>query len=156
MKKVLAIDMGFANLAYCMVGSNARRAPLAWHCERIWDGQGKPTGDNLFWAIHNWVYAHRDLLIEADAIVLERQMQARFKCMNTVVRTLYPFKTELVSPLTIQRLFKLPKGRDAKKRDAVKQCAKLFDTPIPEIGFKKDDMADAALMALWWLNKEKH
>ena len=123
-----------------------------WVREAVFKGRGNPSSDDLFWAAYNWALAHQHTLALADTIVLERQMQARFKIMNNVIRTLYPHKTVLVSPRTISAHFNMPLRRKEKKIATVAYCRLCFDIPIPDDA-KQDDMADAALLALYQIEK---
>lgn len=148
---VIGIDMGYANLGVCILDTADLTIPTYWANERIWFGRGKPTENELFWAMHAWCQRHIHLLYDADLIVLERQMQARFKIMNTVIRTLHPRKTRVVSPNSVTSHFKFTNKREIKKAQAVTKCRELFPA-FEWPGGKLDDMADAALLAKYALD----
>jgi len=149
--KVLGIDMGYANLAWCIIDTehNPRR-PTHWAVERILSGKG--TMDNCYEAILNWVTRHFKLFLACDAVILERQMKKKFIVMNTVVRTIFRGKSFMVAPTTVQRFFGLPRGRAFKKQAAIELCNEQLDG-LPQVKQKQDDLADAALLALYHLYK---
>lgn len=142
----VGIDMGYRNLGLCVIPLGNLRRPIVWRCEPVFEGRGKPSEEQLFRAIYAWCLAKKPLLDQAMHIAIESQMQARFKVMNTVIRTLYPHKTVVVHPFTMAAHFDLRHRRPLKKIDAICWCRVLFDVPLPQ--GKQDDVADAALLAL--------
>lgn len=149
---VVGIDMGYVNLGVCALTRDYQQ-PQQWFVRRIWGGAGTPTEEALFWAIRSWCASNSELLENADRIVLEKQMRAKFKVMNTVIRALYPDKTIVVAPQTVGAHFKLTNKRAVKKREAIELCAKFWPQhPLPD--GKQDDMADAALLAKYVIDKK--
>lgn len=145
MSTVIGIDPGYANFAFAVIPLHNVRQIVVWKRERLWSGDGKPSENTLFWAMLAWCRRNTALLEQATAIVIESQMQPRFKIMNTVVRTLYPDKTLVVHPNVVTAHYDMINVRSTKKQQAICWCRLLFDRKIP--GGKADDMADAALMA---------
>ena len=152
--KVLGIDMGYANLAWCIIDTDHdQHRPTHWKVERILTAKkGNATMDECFDAIVGWVNSHFKLFVGCDAVVLERQMKKRYIVMNTVVRTIFRGKTYMAAPTTVQKFFGLPRGRDLKKKAAIELCEEYLDG-LPTVKQKQDDMADAALLALYHLFK---
>lgn len=148
--KVLGIDIGYANLAYCMIDTRYHLRPTHWHCERVYFGGGQPTEDQLIAAMMNWCDVNDEMLQSAHAIVLERQLQDKFKLMNCVVQVRYFAKTFVRGACTVGARFGLPTKRGPKKKAAVALVKKLF-TGLP-VRDKDDDLADAALLALYHLD----
>ena len=144
----VGIDIGFINLGLCVLPLHDLRTPILWRREQIFHGGGKPTEEQLFHCIFKWCLRNAAILKQAKVIAIESQMQARFKIMNTVIRTLYPEPTVLVHPRTLIAAFGLRHQREGKKQDTILWCNLLFDRKLPATG-KVDDMADAALMALY-------
>lgn len=142
----IGIDIGYRNLGFAVISLINPRRPILWGCEPVITKAGKPSEDDLFRAILAWCKRRRPLLDQATHITIEAQMQARFKIMNTVIRTLYPGKTLVVHPFTMAACYGLRHKRAEKKIDTMCWCRVLFDVPLPQ--GKQDDVADAALLAL--------
>ena len=145
---VLGIDVGYKNFAYCFIRDGRWRKPLIW--ENISLFQGKYNEKKAFDALLSWTRKEQDMLRQADAIVLEKQMARKFVIMNTVIRTLFWQKCTEVSPLTISKDFHIPRERLAKKRAAIELASANASFPLGATA-KKDDLADAYLLALWHL-----
>ena len=145
---VLGIDPGYRNFATAVVSSLNPRFPTHWRNEDIFPRKGRPSEDDIFRISLAWVRRNRALLENVTLIVIERQMQARFKIMTTVIRSIYPEKTILVTPNQMTAHYGLTNQRDQKKIEAVCWCRVLFDRAVPAHPTKQDDLADAALLAL--------
>lgn len=144
-QRVLGIDPGWANFAYCQLGQNWR-VPIAWSVERI---MSPPySEENLWKAIFAWCQRNESLLKSSTHIVIERQMEAPFIVIATTIRTLYPKTTIIANPKTVGKLFGLPTKRTEKKKAAVELVRKNVEFPEGSQK-KKDDLADAYLLALW-------
>lgn len=150
---VLAIDPGYRNFATAVVSSFNPRHPTHWRNEDIFPRSGRASEEDIFRITVVWCRRHRSLLENVTLIVIERQMQARFKIMTTVIRSMYPEKTVLVTPNQVTAHFGLTNLRAQKKEEAVCWCRVLFDRAVPGAD-KQDDLADAALMALMALELE--
>lgn len=147
---IVAIDAGFRNLGVVAIRDGNWRQPAYWSRESLTHLK-KPTEEALYHATYDWCQKHALLLDGADQIVLERQMHKKFVVINTVIRTLHHEKTVVVGPTTVGAFHRLPSTRAEKKLAGtalVKQ-----NVAIPLEG-KQDDMADAMLMALWFLFRE--
>jgi Holliday junction resolvasome RuvABC endonuclease subunit len=144
---VLGIDPGYRNFATAVVSSANPRSPSHWKNEDIYPASGRASEDDIFWITIAWCDSHRTLLENVTLIVIESQMQARFKIMTTVIRSQYPHKTVLVSPNQMTAHYGLTNKRAEKKQQAMCWCNVLFDRAIPAAD-KQDDLADAALLAL--------
>lgn len=147
--------MGYANFAFCIVDTDNVEMPLLWEKRRLWHGRGKPTANDCYRAVMDWCKKYSKMLAMCDCIVLEQQMRAHFQVMNTAVRALYDAKAQVVSPKTIASYYKLPLKREAKKAATIALIRKRFGehaAPLDEHK-KNDDLADAALLALYACDK---
>ncbi len=154
--RVCAIDAGTRNFAWCIVDNNNWRDPLHWQREDLWvpraGRRGTPTKDDIIDITVKWVNAHRALLDTCDLVVLERQMRVPYIIMNTVIHTSFYGKCEQVHPMTVGSFWKLPKKREAKKRAGVAVAQHFAEIPR---AVKTDDLADAWLMAVYYLVQRK-
>jgi hypothetical protein len=143
MKRVLGIDAGYKNFAYCELQEGIRR-PFTWKNVSLFEGSYDE--EKLFAGTMQWCLDNADLLKAVDRIVLERQMKMKFAVINTVIRSLYYKKTIVVNPLTVGKHYGLPRTRAEKKKAAVNYVSKLtaFNASATR---KKDDLADSYLLA---------
>ena len=153
--KVLGIDMGYANFAWCVLSSNQLDQPLAWNVERILRGK-RITRNDIFHAIMAWCDRNQDMLNSVDHIVLEEQLQKRFISANAALRGRFHDKnTEVVSASVVAKLFSMTKRQCNNKKQRAIEICRGFNFQFPRVrkGQKLDDMADAALMAVWKMCK---
>ena len=156
---VVAIDAGYRNFAWCCVDRFSWKQPLHWRLEDLWPRRAgrraKPQREDIIRFTMDWCQDHEDELKKADVIVLEKQMRVPFIVQNTVFRVLFPEKVRMVHAMTVGAYFKLPKTRDKKKAAAVEflQVSGIQFPRLPRYK-KKDDLADAWLMAVYQLQQE--
>lgn len=147
-RSIVAIDAGYANFACVHINGDWRR-PLRLTNERLLEGPFNEEA--LFEATYQWCQQNKAMLESCDAIVLERQMEKKFAVINTVIRTLHHDKTEERNPRSVGARFGLDvNDRPRKKRQAVE----LVKRNVPMLSRKKgkkDDMADAFLLAISYL-----
>ena len=151
-QRVCAIDAGTRNFAYCVMDNMSWNRPLVWRHEDLWapkvGRRGTPNKQDIVKITYEWCVRNRDMIAACDAVVLENQMRRPFIIMNTVLQTCFYGKALVVHPMTVGSFFKLPKTRQEKKEQGV-ELVKRFAT-IPNHA-KRDDLADAWLMAAWQL-----
>ena len=143
MKRVLGIDAGYKNFAYCELQEGIKR-PFTWKNLALFEGVYDE--EKLFAGTMQWCLDNADLLESVDRIVLERQMKMKFAVINTVIRSLHYKKTIVVNPLTVGKHYGLPRTRSEKKKAAVNYVSKLCAFPASATR-KKDDLADSYLLA---------
>ncbi|MGB0548739.1 MAG: hypothetical protein ACPGR8_06355 [Limisphaerales bacterium] len=141
--RVIGVDAGYRNLAWSTL-LNGRA--MAWRHVDLWRGRrGRPSRDDMFRITLDWLRAHHEEFTRADAIVLERQMKVPFIIQNVVIRSHFPDKTFIVSPMTICAFYGIPKKRKAKKAATI--------AALQRAGFschvKCDHRYDAMSLALY-------
>ncbi len=146
-KKIVGVDAGYVNFAVCAIDTSDVEHPYYWLSRALFKGEF--SEERLVKAIYAWIKMPeiKKLLDEADEIILERQMAMKFQSVNHCIRFLYFEKTKEVHPNTLRAFFKLPEKRRAKKKAAVDLVSSRVVLPI-KTG-KKDDLADAFLLALY-------
>jgi len=144
--RILGIDAGYANLAYCEIDTDDHRHPIIWNCCRILEG--KYSEKAFFDAVYRWATGELmyRLFQRVDRIVLERQMTPKFAVINVVIRTLYFAKCVEHNPQTVGAYFRLPRDRTSKKKAAITLVSRNAALPAAK---KKDDLADAYLLAIY-------
>lgn len=153
---IIAIDQGYRNFSWVQVDATHWVTPLRWEHEDWWVGRsGVPTINKLRGFMHEWMVRNKDALEAADKIVLEIQMKKKFSAMNAMVAGRYWDKVVYVSPKTISSFWKLSSYREQKKADAIERV-KGFAVRFPDVKCKKDDLADAWLLAVRELIQQGH
>lgn len=144
-RRVVGVDAGYANFAVCGIRSDQVLRPYYWQNKALFTGAF--SEEKLCQKIFEWIKSPevKQLLDEADLIVLERQMTMKFQAINHCIRFLYFDKTKEFHPATVGAFFKLPKTRKDKKKAAVELVG--ANLPFPVKKGKKDDYADAFLLA---------
>lgn len=152
-RTVLAIDVGFRNLGYCLVDSVCWQTPLAWGKADLWgwgpEKRRTPTKEQIVEITVQWVQDNQNLFAQADAVILENQMRTPFIIMNAVIHALHVRRVKVAHPMKVGSFWGLPKTRTQKKEAGIAVCRRNGATFPPNT--KLDDLADAWLMAVWGL-----
>ena len=109
MTRVLSVDIGERNFAYC-----------AWSAARgFYDMQvvdlRQIKGDS---ATRMRTLQERGVFDDCDVVLVERQMRSKFKEMATAIRCFNWDKTVLVAPQSVKRAFKTGTGKHATNKKA--------------------------------------
>lgn len=146
-RKIVGVDPGYVNLGVCGLKTNQPKQPYHWSNTPLFKGEF--SEEKLCAAVYAWInQPHvKQLFDEADEIVLERQMTMKFQAINHCIRFKYFAKTREVNPNTLRAFFGLPAKRREKKKAAVELVRN--NTVFPLVKGKKDDLADAYLLAFY-------
>ena len=145
--RVVGIDAGYVNFAVCAIDTRQPSRPYYWVNEPLFTGQF--SEERLVHAIYDWIKKDeiKELLDNADVIVLERQMAMKFQAVNHCIRFLYFAKTVEYNTMTVGAYFGFPRERQKKKKAVVELIGKNVST-LAKKG-KKDDLADAYSLAIY-------
>lgn len=148
---VVGIDAGYANLAMVVVSTENIARPLFHGRFRIL--AGKYSEHELLQGCYK--FFNRDdvkrWLERADHINLEYQKDKKFAIVNMFVLVPYFAKTTTVHPNTVGAHFKLSNDRATKKKEAIYLLQN--NSLIGGEKGKKDDIADAYLLAIYYLQQ---
>lgn len=151
-RRVLAIDVGLRNFAYCLVDTQNWREPLVWKHKDLYPAhpnrRTKPAEKEYLGIAMKWFNAHSDLFCCVDAVIFEHQLRKPFIIMNTALQALCYSVQQEVHPMTVGAFWGLPKSREQKKLRGVEVCSAYATIPQQQ---KQDDLADAWLMAVYGL-----
>jgi hypothetical protein len=154
-KYVVAIDAGYRNFAVCAVDNTDWQAPSTWYAEDLWrkrpGRRSEPDKNDCVEIALLWIKRNKAMLDRADAIVLENQMRTPYIIINATVQAHYFEKCVVVHPMTVAAFWSLPKTRELKKAAGVATVKANGVTIARDRGGKLDDMADAWLMAVYFL-----
>jgi len=156
--RILAIDIGIRNLALCML-DNGRIAH--WQTVDLSGSDYKPQ-DNVK-LVMEFRNEFSYLFDAADLVIVERQMRVNMRIIEAVLHALSFKKCKVVGARTIKQHFGLCR-RDYRqnKKAAVDHVQELLSScPDDEAHAaqfartkKRDDLADAYLMALFFSQQE--
>lgn len=153
---VIAIDVGIKNLAYCAVQS-CEGCPVqivAWQNVPLTTGTYQPCENVAY--VRAFAEKHSVLFALADRVVIERQMRVNMRIIEALLQHTYFDKCTVVNARTVKGAFGLCKRNyRLNKQAAVEMVEGLMRDGDPWQRFyalarKKDDLADAYLMALFF------
>lgn len=150
--KILAIDVGIKNLALCYCEDGV---PIEWCNEQLCDCAYEPSQNVPY--ILRFVRRWEHLFEGADIVVVERQMRVNMRIIEAVFQALFFDKTRLLSARSVKQRFGLSRRNYRQnKQAAVEYVQQYLSAKLPdrvawfEAQRKKDDLADALLMALFF------
>jgi hypothetical protein len=149
--RVIGIDAGWKNLAVCVIDYPNILRPVHWELYQIMEA---PFAREKFMGAVQDFFEREDIkkwLESADQIVLEKQLQEKYACLNCKVRFGYWEKTTEEHPSSVGKKFGLASDRQTKKKQAVVLAQK--NSVFPKSKGKKDDLADAYLLAVFGLHQ---
>lgn len=94
-------------------------------------------------------------LNKADVVVIEAQMQAKMKVVQTAMQCFYWEKSHIVGPLAVRKFFGISMSNyRLNKKKSIELAPLLIKTKkeksLIETFKKKDDVADAIILAKYW------
>jgi Holliday junction resolvasome RuvABC endonuclease subunit len=153
---IVAIDPGLRNLGWSLYDTRAETF-LNFGCYDLLAGQPKKMHTKYAHLVKVFVDASRDVFAKADAVCIEIQMTAKFKVITTAFQCFFWDKAHLVSPKSVRHHFNISTGNYAKNKKASIAIIPTLSIPAKNKKLfesfdnkKRDDVADAMLIALYW------
>lgn len=148
--KVLAIDPGLRNMAFCVM----QDGNVVW-LERVDLFPGEDIQvDTLFNRITGWCTNHKELFESADVVVIERQFcndkHRLSMCLMQVQTVLQCFainKHFLVHAATVKKRYNTQRAKHRQNKEAAVECVTQLYPDIVLYKGKIDDLCDAFLLA---------
>ncbi len=156
---IVAIDPGIRNLGWS-VYDDTKNQFISFGRYDLLKDQPKTKHTKYPDLVHDFIAASKDVFDLADAIVIEIQMAAKFKVIQTAFQCFFWEKSHLISPRSVRCHFKISMGNYAKNKKA--SVTKIPELDIPtknKLWFerfeksKRDDVADAILLGLYYSQK---
>lgn len=156
---IVAIDPGLKNLGWS-VYDTAKEVFVSFGRYNLLKDQPKSKRTKYADLVHDFVSASKDVFDAADAVVIEIQMVAKFKVIQTAFQCFFWDKSHLISMRSVRCHFDISTGNYAKnKKASVRKIAELDIPHKNKVWFerfdksKRDDVADAILIALYYAQK---
>ena len=161
MSYVVAIDVGVKNLGICVWDFNTAKIALLQTVSIVPHGRYMP-GENVRY-VRDFISRFQQYFDDAKVVLIERQMRVNMRIIESVVQALYYEKCIVVSPRLIKMHYDLStksyRGNTAKAVEWVTEFAlsnpQAFAPGVTKeysLSKKKDDMADALIMVLYYLD----
>ena len=156
---IVAIDPGIKNLGWSVYDSS-KNTFISFGRYNLLKDQPKEKHTKYADLVYDFISASKDVFDMADAIVIEIQMAAKFKMIQTAFQCFFWGKSHLISPRSVRCYFKISTGNYNKnKKASVEKIPQLQISQTNKHWFerfdkaKRDDVADAILIALYYYEK---
>ncbi len=160
---IVSIDPGTKNLGWAVYDTDKCHF-LSFGRYDLTKDQPKAKKTKYAYLVRQFVDASKDVFDMADAVCVEIQMQAKMKVIATAFQCFFWEKAHEVSPRSVRTHFDIStKKYSTNKKASVDLIPKLSDTQISQQNKhwfarfdkkKRDDVADAMLIALYWYEKK--
>lgn len=156
---IVAIDPGIRNLGWS-VYDTVKESFVSFGRYDLLKDQPKAKHTKYPDLVRDFIDASKDVFNLADAITIEIQMVAKFKVIQTAFQCFFWDKSHLISPRSVRCHFDISTGNYAKNKKA--SVNKILELDIPTKNkqwferfdkSKRDDVADAILIALYYAQK---
>lgn len=159
---IVAIDPGIRNLGWS-VYDDVKEQFISFGRYDLLKDQPKAKHTKYPDLVHDFITASKDVFDLADAVVIEVQMVAKFKVIQTAFQCFFWPKSHLISPRSVRCHFNISTGNYAKNKKASVTKIPELDIPVRNKQWferfdktKRDDVADAILLGLYYSEKGQH
>ena len=165
MRYVVAIDVGVVNLGICVFDFRTSKIVFWDNVSLTKGGRYRPTENVKY--VRDFVQKYEEFFEDALAVLVERQMRCNMRIIEAVLQTLYYERCHVIAPRSIKAHYKIS-GRSyaANKKLAVEWVAGFLDRNVSSFAEqaaataeqfasmkkKRDDLADAMLLLLYYLD----
>lgn len=153
---IVAIDPGIKNLGWSVYDTK-KCSFLKFGRYNLVKEQPKNMHTKYAYLVKTFVDASKAVFDMADVVCIEIQMTAKFKVIATAFQCFFWNKSYLVSPRSVRCHFNISTGNYAKNKKASIDIIPTLDIPANDKRLfrsferdKRDDVADAMLIALYW------
>jgi len=156
---IVAIDPGIKNLGWSVYDTKKCRFKSFGRYNLLKD-QPKAMHTKYPQLVYDFIKASKAVFDVADIVCIEIQMVAKFKIIQTAFQCFFWGKSYLISPRSVRCHFNISTGNYAKNKKAsvniipsldITQQNKTWFNSL-DVG-KRDDVADAILIGLYWVEK---
>ena len=154
---VVGLDPGLRHMGWSVFDTEKKEF-ISFGCYDMMKGQPKTMKTKYEELVYSFCQNSQSVLETADIICIERQMVAKFKVIACSLRCFNWEKAVMVSPRSMRVHFKISTGKySTNKKASIDIIPKLKISDKNKDWFrllaksKKDDIADAMLLALYWV-----
>jgi len=159
MSYVIAIDVGIKNLAICAYDFVTSKVVHWDNVSLVPSGRYIPAHNVQY--VRDFVSKHHSLFQHASVILVERQMRCNMRIIEAVLQTMFFDRCHIISPRSVKLHYGLSTRNYRQNKVAAVEWVKRFlqantdvilDPDPFEKTSKQDDLADALLLVLYYLD----
>jgi hypothetical protein len=161
MSYVVAIDVGVKNLGICVWDFNTAKIVQLQTVSLVPQGRYVPKNNVSY--VRSFLSRFEPYFTDASVVLIERQMRVNMRIIESVIQALYFDKCIVVSPRLVKMHYNLSTKSYKGNKDKAIDWAIEFALENPQafasgvtnefsLSKKKDDMADALIMVLYYLD----
>ena len=154
---VVAIDPGIKNLGWSVYDTQ-KNAFISFGRYNLLKDQDKKMHTKYVHLVASFVNASKDVFDMADAVVVEMQMVAKFKVIQAAFMAFFWGKSHEISMRSVRCHFNISTGKYSEnKKASIMKVPEILPVGRNRDWFarfehsKKDDVADAILLAMYWV-----
>ena len=156
---IFAVDPGVKNMGYACYDTE-RKGFITFGKFDMQTGVKSKEKTKYALLTKRFCDAMDDYLKMADVVLIEAQMQAKMKMIQTAMQCFYWDKSHVIGPLAVRKFFGISMSNYSKnKRTSVILSGQLIhsikEKHLMSSFEKKDDVADAIILARYWDYKER-
>ena len=156
---IFAVDPGVKNMGYACYDTE-RKGFITFGKFDMQTGVKSKEKTKYALLTKRFCDAMEDYLKMADVVLIEAQMQAKMKMIQTAMQCFYWDKSHVIGPLAVRKFFGISMSNYSKnKRTSVILSGQLIhsikEKHLMSSFEKKDDVADAIILARYWDYKER-
>jgi len=159
MSYVVAIDVGIKNLAVCAYDFVTSKV-IHWdNVTLVPTGRYIPANNVQY--VRDFVQKHVNLFSNASVILVERQMRCNMRIIEAVLQTMFFDRCYIISARSVKMHYGLSTRNYRQNKAVAVEWAKRFVENNPDVffdasrfrqGSKQDDLADALLLVMYYLD----
>ena len=155
---IFAVDPGTRNMGYACYDTD-KRGFITFGKFDMQKDVKKKNKTKYALLTRRFCDAMHDYINMSDAIIIEAQMQAKMKMIQTALQCFHWDKSHVIGPLAVRKFFKISMNDYNKNKRASEKLANIMVKRGPEKELlekfdKKDDVADAIILARYWEYKQ--
>ena len=161
MAYIVAIDVGVKNLGLCAYDMLTNKVVCWATTSLVPNGRYIPAQNVRY--VREFVERYSTIFAYASAILIERQMRCNMRIIESLFQCLYFDRTLVISPKSVKVHYDLATNNYRHNKEKAVEWAKDFVDANPGVfdgdlaqqflkAKKQDDMADALLLAMYYLD----
>ena len=162
MSYIMAIDVGIKNLGLCIFDFRISKVVVWDNVSLVSSGRYVPSNNVSY--IRDFVRKYDKYFHDAFQVVIERQMRCNMRIVESVIHALFFERTVIVSARSVKLHYDLStKNYRMNKQKAVEWAVEFVArnpqafaenllTRSFEVAKKQDDLADALLLVMYYLD----